>query len=697
MSGLGLIRKWWWALGLAVAALAVAIWWPLGIALAVLVVAMSVVKELAWTDYYWLRRSRSAFVTYPIPFKATQMLMDIGVVDADGNDVLDLFTTNHNYRQDLLIGDGNGKYRDVLSEWGLDQNHEFPGLEIGRDKLDVSTAGLYIYWKKAATLSIRSVGMRDIGPARGTLRTYTKITSYKADGIDVEAPVVAPRTENKMSETSMEFSAAADGTFDLEIESPGVPIGVVLDASFALSAVYVGMRKVSPRSSSFELTFRDRHGMAWADYNDDGHMDLFISRGALGGTLLALPDSIAKDLQDELVVSQGPGRFRDIVREVGIEKRGCSGRKVNWVDYNRDGRIDLFINCQDRGRVNASYAKQLYRQGPDKRFTDVAAEVGLAIAEHEIIDFVWFDADNDGYVDLLTYEDTGFYLYRNQAGKLFSREFIGRAKFARVDNPKLKGTVSEYWFVDGKLSVADFKGDGNLHAFCSSKTGNILLVNDGRGRFSLVDPTTLGLPAASATAGWVDYDNDGLVDLYAVPQGLFRQRRDHTFEATGLLALPPRKYMAAIVNWADLDNDGRRDLVLALNQNFAFWRWWERLGKTSEDRFAWKFLTYRNIVSNDNHWLQLRLVGKPGNAQAIGARVVIQTPDGRQTQQVGLNDGAFFSQGHYRLYFGLGKHPRADLMTIHWPDGEVRELKGVEGDRLQVIKQAEPEGTGRGN
>ncbi len=696
MSGLGLSRKWWWALGLAVAALAVAIWWPLGIALVVLAAAVVVAKELAWTDYYWLWRSRSSFVAYRMPLRATQQLMDVGIVDADGNDVLDVYTANHNYRQDLLIGDGKGGYRDMLSEWGLDQNLEFPGLEIDRDKLDCSAAGLYVYWKGAATLTIRSVGIRTLGTVRGTLRTYTKITSHVADGIDVEAPFVAPRVGDKMSETSMGFSAAADGTFDLELESPGVPIGVELDASFPLRAVYVGKRKVSPRSSSFELTFRDRHGMAWADFNDNGHMDVFISRGALGGTLLALPDNIAKGVQDELLVKQGLGRYRDIVGEVGIKKGGCSGRKVTWVDYNGDGLIDLFINCQDRGRVNASYAKHLYRQGPDKKFTDVAAEVGLALAEYEIIDFVWFDADNDGYVDLLTYEDTGFYLHRNHAGKLFSREFIGRGKFARVDNPKLRGTVSEYWFVDGKLSVADIKGDGNLHVFCSSKTGNILLVNDGSGRFALVDPTTLGLPAASAAAGWVDYDNDGLVDLYAVPQGLCRQRRDHRFEATGLLALPPRKYMAAIVNWADFNNDGRRDVLLALNQNFALWRWWEKLGKTSEDRFAWKFLSYRNVVSNDNHWLQLRLVGKAGNAQAIGARVIIQTPDGRQTQQVGLNDGAFFSQGHYRLYFGLGKHPRVDLMTIRWPDGEVRELKGVEGDRLQVIKQAEPEGAGRG-
>jgi hypothetical protein len=193
------------------------------------------------------------------------------------------------------------------------------------------------------------------------------------------------------------------------------------------------------------------------------------------------------------------------------------------------------------------------------------------------------------------------------------------------------------------------------------------------------------------TASWVDFDNDGLPDLYSVPQGLFRQRRDHTFEATGLLALAPHKYMAAIANWADLDNDGRRDLVLARLANFSQWRWWEKVRKNSEDRFAWNLAAYRNVVDNGNHWLELRLVGKPGNSQAIGARVTVQTADGQQLQQVGLNDGAFFSQGHYRLYFGLGPHVRAGAVRIQWPDGQVQELRDVEGDKLQVITQEKGE------
>ena len=129
---------------------------------------------------------------------------------------------------------------------------------------------------------------------------------------------------------------------------------------------------------------------------------------------------------------------------------------------------------------------------------------------------------------------------------------------------------------------------GSLDVFSASKTGNTLLLNDGKGRFTIVDPATKGLPGESATANWVDFDNDGLVDLYAFPQGLFRQRRDHGFEATGLLAFPARKYMAAIANWADFDNDGRRDLLIARLENFSLWQWWERLYKTAEDRFTWK-------------------------------------------------------------------------------------------------------------
>ena len=152
----------------------------------------------------------------------------------------------------------------------------------------------------------------------------------------------------------------------------------------------------------------------------------------------------------------------------------------------------------------------------------------------------------------------------------------------------------------------------------------------------------------------MDFDNDGLPDLLCRPTGIVPATARPHVRGDRALTLPPHKHMAAIANWADFDNKGRRNLLLASLENFSKWRWWEKLLKNSEDRFAWNLRAYRNLTDNGNHWLEVRLVGKPGNPQAIGARVTLRTVDAQQTQQVGLNDGAFFSQGHYRLYFGLG-------------------------------------------
>lgn len=647
------------------------------------------------------------FESSPLPVDVIHQIYDLGVVDADGDGVLDLYSSNHNYRQVLLVADGNGGYRDVLTEWGLDQNRPIPGAEQSWEAPAMVKPGLYVYWI-GDTLHIVAHRLEELGPVKGTASFYNRIEIVSKDGFETRDTASQPPSGG-IAESELEFSTRRSGQVTLYLHARGAPVTFRIDAPWARTNVFVGSQGVvpshveaivGPGSSAerqcttdclaFEMTLRDRHSMVWADYNGDGRLDVFINRGALSGQLRKFPQAVRDEVSDELFLSEGQGRLADRARELGIEKKDCSGRHAKWVDFDGDGLLDLFVNCQDRGNTPGGYPKQLYRQGRDGRLTDVAATVGLDLPDHQIVDLAWFDADGGGAVDLFTHEDQGYFLYRNRGG-VFTREFVYRGRFERADVEGLKGNTSDYWQFDGKLSLADFDSDGDLDVFVASKKGNVFLVNEGGGRFRPVPPSSVGLPEESVAAAWVDFDNDGRLDLHAVPQGLLRQNGEGKFSAKGLLALPESKYMAAIVNWFDRDNDGDSDVVTATLENPSLWRWWQKPFKHddvkgADDRFDWAIHSYRNL-GRGNHWLQLQLVGGKGNPQAIGAKVTVETPSGRQVQQVGASEGSHQSQGHYRLYFGLGDQARVDGIRILWPDGQQQELRDVPADQFLVVRQ----------
>lgn len=621
-----------------------------------------------------------------LPLDRIEQIFDMGVVDANQDGRLDIYTSNHNYQQILWIADGKGDYSDRFSDWDLDQVRGYPGWEQSMQAPPMDKPGLYVYWQ-GDTIHVHAHDASK--PARIGMHIYSKVEITRNNAFQIEKQD-SRALNDVVTETTLALTAPVNGWLSLYIPTRGGPVDLDFDDALPLSGIYIGSKRIMPQSHTISLSLLDRHAMVWADFNHDGQLDLFMNRGAMGGSLRNFPDHVRASVKDELLVSNdGKPQFTDITREVGIDKRDCSGRHAKWVDFNGDGRLDLFINCLDRGNVAGSYGKQLYEQNSDGKLANVAAQHGLDIPDYELNDMAWLDVDNDGDVDLVTHERTGYYIYRNQ-DSMFTREFVYRGKFERNDIPKLKGDTFDYWQFDGKMTFGDFDRDGDLDIFMSSKKGNVLLVNDG-GNFTPVDPTSVGLPASSVSAAWVDFNNDGRLDMHTVPEGVFRQRQDGKFERTGFLELRPQAYQAAIINWYDKNNDGKPDVLIALEDNASLWRWWQmpfkhKDVKGKDDRFAWKILNYRNVGAM-GHWLQLNLAGAAGNPQAIGARVTLTTPDGRQTQTVGASEGAYLSQGHYRLYFGLGERQRVPSIEIHWSNGQSTELHDIPVDQLLTVKQ----------
>jgi hypothetical protein len=621
--------------------------------------------------------SNNLFVQRNLPFGETQRLFDIGVVDVNGDDQLDIYTSNHHFRQMLQVSDGKGNYSDVLSSWGLDQSPEFPLAELSYVSPRKEKSGLYLYWY-GTNFVIAAHQMGTPTKWEGEMQVFEPVKVVKNEGFALRQHA----SQSVVTSTRLNFSAPPDGRLVLQPGGQGLPLNFRFTGDIRLEEIFVGRGGVPPQTTEFSLAMRDRHAMAWTDYNNDGLLDVFVNRGALGGMLRAYPDEVKRKIEDELLVSRAGPRFVDVAADVGINKKGCSGRHARWLDYDHDGKIDLFINCYDREHVAGDFPKQLYRQDERGRFVDVASEMGAGLPDRQFGNFTWIDLDNDGDVDLVSFQDDGLYVYRNEQGRL--RGETVQAKAPPPEN-KIGSAQSNVWFFDGKLSAADYNADDFIDVMSSSRRGNWILRND-KGKLTAVNPVAIGLPESSAYACWVDYDNDGLTDLYLFPQGLYRQRGDHRFESTGLIASKNTdRYLAAICNWADLNNDGAQDLLLARHRNPEYKRWWE-FSKRRGHPEHWEIVSYTNRHS-DNHWLQVRLLGGPGNQEGIGAQVTVVTSAGTQTMEVGSTDGAFFSQGHYRLYFGLGKHAIADVIRIRWSDGQRQELRNVTADRLLLIKK----------
>ena len=428
-------------------------------------------------------------------------------------------------------------------------------------------------------------------------------------------------------------------------------------------------------------------GVAIGDYDNDGYDDIFVT--AVG--------------QSHLFHNNHNGTFKDVTREAGLWGITEFSTSAAWVDYDRDGKLDLIVGnyvdwspqkdivCTLDG-THKSYctpesysgvAPRLWHNLGNGKFEDVTRKAGLFDPTSKTLGITMLDYNGDGWPDLLFANDTqpnklyvnnknGTFTERAvQAGIAFSEDGIARAGM---------GVDAGDYDHSGRPSIV-FSNFSNQMMSLYHNEGNGLFVDEAPrseiGRASLL---TLGF-----SCFFFDYDLDGWPDIfvanghleddiekiqkrikYRQPPHLFHNVVGGKFQDVAAQLGPefsaPRLGRGAA--FADINNDGYPDVLITTNGGAP--------------------ALFRN-PGGGNRGLRIKLIGTKSNRDGIGAAVQVKI--GNDTQYQLLHSGGYLSQSELVLTFGLGAATRADSVEISWPSGQVDHLSNLDGDQTVIVEE----------
>ena len=437
-------------------------------------------------------------------------------------------------------------------------------------------------------------------------------------------------------------------------------------------------------------------GVAVADFDNDGNLDLFVT--GFGHSVLYR--------------GLGSCKFQDVTEKAGLSGITGFATGAAWGDYDRDGKVDLFVSryvhvdmnhlpafgsdekfCRFKGVLvqcgpwgMPGEGDYLFHNRGDGTFEDVSKKAGMDDPGHRYgLGAIWFDYDNDGWPDLYVANDAGpNFLYKNRHDGTFDEVGMLSASALGEDGQEL-GSMG--------VDVADYDHDGKFDVFVTNYTDQVnnLYRNLGEGAFQdMTWPAKLGQPSFPYVkwgTGFVDFDNDGWVDVfvanghvypqvdaipgspgYKEPMQLFRNNHNGTFEdiskASGVFGMPPESRRGAA--FGDVYNDGNMD-ILVLN-----------IGQPPS--------LLINKTRNSNHRVEFQLIGTKSNRAAIGARVTITSPSFTQLNEV-RGGNSYLSQSDLRLHFGVGSEATMSKVVVTWPSGQVDTMTDVPADFIYKVTE----------
>ncbi len=380
------------------------------------------------------------------------------------------------------------------------------------------------------------------------------------------------------------------------------------------------------------------NGAAWGDYDNDGKLDLYITRFFNQTNLLFHND--------------GGGNFTQVLTG-SIVTDANSSIGCSWADYNKDGWLDLFVsNGQNQNDA-------LYKNNGNGTFNRITNDP-IVLDGAEGRSCSWGDYNNDSWPDMFVVN------YGGQPDMLYKNN--GNGTFTRIYN---SGTTNDNAY-GSSCSWADYDNDGWLDLYVTNNNSqNRLYHNERNGTFTLSGTLPSFENGYSYIANWADFNNDGWIDLF-VPKrnglnSLFMNANGVGFtKVTGDVVA----YEGGVSDagaWADFNNDGKIDLAV---------------GNGSTTPLVNNYL-YKNVSTGGNY-ITLKLSGCSLNKSAIGARIRIVDGNKVLLREVG---GGNASQNMLWQHFGLGSITSIDSIIVYWTTGNTQKFTNVLSNQLMSISE----------